>query len=172
MNMRKIFLILLAWAPVLGYAYDYFEVDGLFYEITGIDEVRLTCETVNIGGRRIQKKIDYEGDLTIPSEVTYSGISYRVTSIDGRVFSRTDADFIACKLTSVKIPNSVTSIGDGAFYHCVSITSVEIPNSVTSIGDNAFIGCTGVNTIYWDSELSPVIIIQNCRKALKNVVLH
>ena len=38
-------------------------------------------------------------------------------------------------LTSVTIPNSVTSIGDEAFDGCTSLTSVTIPNSVTSIGD-------------------------------------
>ena len=38
-------------------------------------------------------------------------------------------------LTSVTIPNSVTSIGDEAFHDCTSLTSVTIPNSVTSIGD-------------------------------------
>ena len=41
-------------------------------------------------------------------------------------------------LTSVTIPNSVTSIGDYAFDDCTSLTSVTIPNSVTSIGSGAF----------------------------------
>ena len=39
------------------------------------------------------------------------------------------------------IPNSVTKIGNYAFYSCDSLQSVTIPNSVTSIGDNAFWGC-------------------------------
>ena len=43
-------------------------------------------------------------------------------------------------LTSVVIPNSVTSIGSSAFYGCISLTSIVIPNSVTSIGENAFYG--------------------------------
>ena len=35
----------------------------------------------------------------------------------------------------------VTSIGDGAFYNCTSLTSITIPNSITSIGKNSFITC-------------------------------
>ena len=46
-------------------------------------------------------------------------------------------------LTSITIPNTVTSIGEGAFYKCINLTSVTIPNSVTSIGREAFYGCSG-----------------------------
>jgi BspA type Leucine rich repeat region (6 copies) len=52
-------------------------------------------------------------------------------------------------LTSVTIPNSVTSIGDEAFYHCPSLTSVTIPNSVTSIGGYAFYTCTSLTSAYF-----------------------
>ena len=50
-------------------------------------------------------------------------------------------------LTSVIIPNSVTSIGDEAFENCSGLTSVTIPNSVTSIGDYAFNGCSGLTSV-------------------------
>ena len=43
-------------------------------------------------------------------------------------------------MTSVVIPNSVTSIGEHAFCYCEGLTSVVIPNSVTSIGEEAFYG--------------------------------
>ena len=50
-------------------------------------------------------------------------------------------------MTSVTIPNSVTSIGDGAFSDCRGLTSVTIPNSVTSIGEYAFLGCSGLTSV-------------------------
>ena len=54
-----------------------------------------------------------------------------VSSIGNNAFS-------ACDLPSVTIPNSVVTIGAYGFYHCYSLTSVTIPSSVTSIGSFAF----------------------------------
>ena len=51
------------------------------------------------------------------------------------------------EITNLVIPNSVTSIGNYAFYGCSGLTSVTIPNSVTSIGERAFKGCSGLTSI-------------------------
>ena len=60
-----------------------------------------------------------------------------------------DGAFSCCcfSLQSITIPNSVTSIGDGAFIGCFSLQSITIPNSVTSIGDRAFIGCEFLQSV-------------------------
>lgn len=51
------------------------------------------------------------------------------------------------EITNLIIPNSVTSIGECAFYYCSGLTSVTIPNSVTSIGNSAFIYCSGLTSV-------------------------
>ena len=50
-------------------------------------------------------------------------------------------------LTSVTIPDSVTSIGSYAFYNCSNLTSITIPDSVTSIGSSAFYDCSNLTSI-------------------------
>ena len=44
-------------------------------------------------------------------------------------------------MSSITIPDSVTSIGERAFWSCDRLTSITIPSSVTSIGEYALCGC-------------------------------
>ena len=78
------------------------------------------------------------------------------TKIPNSVTSIGDYAFYYCyNLTSIEIPNSVTSIGDYAFYFCYNLTSIEIPNSVTSIGNEAFSWCSNLTTIKCHAESVP-----------------
>jgi hypothetical protein len=54
-------------------------------------------------------------------------------------------------LTGITIPNSVTTVGDHAFYACNSLTSVTIPHSVTAIGNYAFLDCRSLTDINVDA---------------------
>ncbi len=59
--------------------------------------------------------------------------------------SATNTLIYGCKATI--IPNTITSIGNYAFWNCTGLSSITIPNSVTSIENGAFRGCEGLTTI-------------------------
>lgn len=82
-------------------------------------------------------------DVTIPSR--YKGKP--VTTIG-------HAAFFNSAVTSVTIPDSVTSISDEAFINCPKLTNISIPNSVTYIGFSAFSSCTSLKSITLPSSLS------------------
>ncbi len=58
-------------------------------------------------------------------------------------------------LSSYTITEGTKWIGGGAFSYCTSLTSIEIPNSVTSIGGQAFYECRNMTTVTIDAETPP-----------------
>ena len=60
-------------------------------------------------------------------------------------------------LTNIHIPNSVTSIGFGAFHGCDRLTSVNIPSSVTSIRSSAFRDCSRLTSVVFKGNNPPKI---------------
>ena len=105
--------------------------------------------------------IEIPSSVTKIGEAAFSGCS-RLTSINveagNEVYdSRDNCNAIIKKATNTliqgckntKIPSSVTSIGNYAFYDCSGLTGIEIPSSVTSIGDLAFWFCSGLKDVYY-----------------------
>ena len=107
---------------------------------------------------------DLHGSITIPEKIRIGLDIYKVTSIGASAFYR------SISLTSIKIPEGVTSIGKWAFSDCRSLepkllvydkgtkcygwignvekcTNVVIPDGVTSIGAGAFLGCSSLTSI-------------------------
>lgn len=88
--------------------------------------------------------ISYKGtaaDVTIPSR--YKGKP--VTMIDHAAFPNS-------AVTSVTIPDSVTSIPDAAFYNCGNLETIHIPVSVTFIGSYAFDDCPNLMTVTYSGS--------------------
>lgn len=108
-------------------------------------------------------------DVTIPAGVTSigDGVFYNCTSLaaiavdgnnstycndeSGVLYNKTKTALLQYPAgnarTSFTVPDSVTSIGDMAFYDCRSLTAVTIPDSVTSIGAHAFHECTNLASV-------------------------
>nr|MBQ8890906.1 leucine-rich repeat domain-containing protein [Clostridia bacterium] len=117
-----------------GYIGDYalYVHNGESKIVTVGDYLFITYENVNY-------LLGYTGtatDITLPE--SYNGDTYKIYK---------DAFYNCDSLTSVTIPNSVTSIGDWAFAYCDSLTSVTIPDSVTSIGYLAFLECRSLTSV-------------------------
>ena len=138
-----------SWAQKVtidGVKYDFYFEDGNNY--------------ANVVGCKPEK----QGDLVIPSSVSFDGKEYSVTGIGDRAFSdcigltsaviSEGVTYIGCNafsdcigLTSIDIPKSVIEIDEAAFNGCTGLTSVVIPEGVTSVGLAAFLGCTGLTSV-------------------------
>ncbi|MBR2926739.1 MAG: leucine-rich repeat domain-containing protein, partial [Clostridia bacterium] len=99
------------------------------------------------------KGVVYEisADGTYASVIDYTASATKVTIAEEYegvpVTQIADSAFQGKAITSILIPDSVTSIGSSAFSGCSSLTSIVIPDGVTSIGDRAFSGCSSLTSI-------------------------
>ena len=164
--MKKVilfFLTLFVASSVWADEHPSIRVDGILYYVnTGNN-------TVDVGSGNQ----DLQGDVVVPATIRYDGQTYKVASIGAGAFmectnissvtipnsvtSIENATFEGCtRLISITIPNSVTSIGAGAFEDCKNLPSITIPNSVTSIGEHAFYGCTGLTSITIPSSVTSI----------------
>ena len=128
--MKKLFLLLtLLLCTSMAWAHDV-EVDGIFYNLN------LTNKTAAVTYESFgSHDNEYSGEVVIPENFIYDGITYSVTSLG-------DNCFYGCTgLTSITIPNSVTSLGQFCFSGCTGLTSITIPNSVTKLGSRCFENC-------------------------------
>ena len=144
--MRKgLLTLVIALTAVLqtAWAYDFSATSPsghtLYYEIiSGTTNVGVVKPVASFGSY-------IAGNVVIPNTVTYNSVTYTVTELRavGGCGTFDDCD----SLISVIIPNSVTIIGDWAFYNCYSLTSINIPNSVTTIGNSVFKDCISLTSI-------------------------
>ena len=133
--MKRIFIIIIAiLLPLLASAT---YINGINYDLDSSTKTATVIQG------------SYSDNINIYSQVTYSGVTYTVTSIGKDAFSNSD-------ITSVTIPSTVTFINKRAFGGCTKLTSVSIPNSVTEIAAAAFYGSTALKNIVLPSGLKKI----------------
>lgn len=144
---RIAMLAAMLFALLSASAYD-FEVDGLYYTVESLPDLTCRCS----GG-----KPNENGEIKIPAEVNYRGKNLKVVKITG-FRNRTS-------LKTIEIPNSVTEIGELAFYECTSLNSVTIPNSVKEIGFRAFAMCWNLNSVKLSNSMTIIeeYVFEKCR---------
>ena len=104
----------------------------------------------------------FNGELVIPDFVEVEGTVYKVTKIDPR-------SFINCiNLTSVSIPETVTSIMAGAFQNCSGLTSVTVRGTVY-ISSSSFSGCSNLREFIFYKSLSNYRFLTSFRETLSKV---
>ena len=138
--------------------------DCAFYGCTGLTELILPNSVTSIGNYafsdcsglekitvdRGNKRYDSWGNCNsiIETGTNTLIVGCKNSVIPNSVTSIGDCAFYGCTgLTELTLPNSVRSIGDGAFSGCSGLTELTLPNSVTRIGDCAFYGCSGLTEL-------------------------
>ncbi len=118
--------------------------------VTVSGSIRTTCNVTvlpfsvsqNDTGYTIVKYLGSATNVSIPREI--NGIA--VTSIGDGAFRYSSLSCIRSPNT-IAIPDSVTTIGNYAFYYCNKLETITIPDSVTSIGDNALAWCENLASV-------------------------
>lgn len=119
-------------------------ITGYAFYGCSLSSISIPSSVISIGNGAFYGN-DYLQEINVESANTV------YTSENGILFNKAKTELIcyppAKTETTYTIPNSVTSLGDFAFYHCRKLTSVSIPNSVTSIGKYEFYDCNAVKYV-------------------------
>ena len=142
------FAFALLSSTLYSVAQDDFYSDGIRYGI----EDDSTVYVIHLGDINDYAPKDdadkYEGDIIIPSSVSYNGVEYHVQGIYSYAFYKCD------NLTSITISDGVNYIFDYAFAGCSNLTSVNIPNSISTVDAHAF-----ENTAWYNAQPDGVVYI-------------
>ena len=133
--------------------------DYAFYSCRGLTELTLPNSVTSIGNPNSVTSIGNSafGGCSGLEKITVDGGNKRYDSRDNCnsiIETGTNTLIVGCK-NSV-IPNSVTSIGDGAFRGCSGLTELTLPSSVKSIGGYAFSECSGLTKLTLPDSLESI----------------
>ena len=118
----------------------------VFQDCSGLTSVTIGNSVTSIGKDAFYKCNGLK-KVIVSDIAAWCGISFNSDYSNPLYYAKHLYSDENTEITNLVIPNSVTSIGDYAFYGCSGLTSVTIGNSVTSIGNSAFYGCSGLTSV-------------------------
>lgn len=101
-------------------------------------------------------------EITIPGTVTrlaakaFQGGGLQTVHLEEGITALPASAFCKLPLTHLDFPESLTSIGDGAFAGCKTLKSVSLPDGLEQMGTGVFQDCTALNQVHWSAALSVV----------------
>ena len=116
------------------------------------------------------------GALVIPEKINFSSENYDESvwgeyAIAGELSIYWSEDKVKQSLTSVKIPEGITSISGDTFYNCTNLETIEFPSTLTSIGEQAFYNCTALKSVEFPRSLVSIGVGAFYSTALENIIL-
>lgn len=116
------------------------------------------------------------GALVIPEKINFSSENYDESvwgeyAIAGELSIYWSEDKVKQSLTSVKIPEGITSISGDTFYNCTNLETIEFPSTLTSIGEQAFYNCTALKSVEFPKSLVSIGVGAFYSTALENIIL-
>ena len=157
------------WKGLYGekceYIGNYFEEDGITYVPTSISP--MTCDVIDCN-----YSSDVSSSIIIPSEVTHSGVTFKVNNIRSDAFNSNDyikeiicnnngsvnaSAFANCiSLVSITFGDKITSIGSSVLENCTNLTKVVLGQSINSIPDKSFANCERLSEVAYKGRIREI----------------